>query len=73
MAAEIPDRKVTEQFHLLVDGVHGGTSASTEHERVELITRRTRFLICEGDRRLGMCELGADMERSLRGGPDAQP
>ena len=36
---------------LLGEGVHGVTLASTENERVVLITNRTRLSICDGDAR----------------------
>ena len=57
---------------VLVEGVHGGTSASTQSERVRLTCQETRLSICDRDRRLGMCEICAHMKPLSSPRPEAQ-
>ena len=53
-------------------GAQGRASASTRGERLGLITRVTRFSICDEDAWSGMHEPRANMVPSLRGAPGAQ-
>ena len=45
-------------FRRLRGGAHGRTSANAEGQQLVLMTSGARFSICDGDRRLGMCEPG---------------
>ena len=70
--SKIPVRLASFCCRCLREGFHGGTSANTRSERVRLTRQNTRFSICGGDRRLGMCEICAHMKPSRCPRPDAQ-
>ena len=55
LRSKFPIRLASFCCRCLREGIHGGTSANTRSERVGLITKRTRFSISVGDRRLVMC------------------
>ena len=57
----------------LREGALGGTSASTQDERVGLISLHTRFSIYDEDAWSGMVEPWAHLVPSPGGAPDAQP
>ena len=60
-------RKVMACSRYLREGVDDLKSAGTEGEGVGLITIVTRFSICNGDARCGMCKPASEMKNSLAG------